>query len=262
MTWRWLSIVPIAIVVALSLPSCGTTTSTSSGEADAAAGAPDRVVDGGGPAPVAPNGVKGCPAGACNYQSGSGCDANQACRPQFTADAAVVGPGCEPAGAGQHGDACKAQADCAAGHYCAEGVCRKQCCAGDWTACDADESCIRQVDVLAGGKVLDSGLALCFPVNDCDPLDPSPCAADKATECKIVDAKGSVACSPRSSAKAGDDCAPPAVCAAGLTCVLKECRKLCKAVVGETTGCTPADGACVHFSRDPADIGECTPKFP
>lgn len=252
---------PVAASMAWLLPSCGTTTSVTDYADASYAGAPDRVVDAGGPAPVPPDGAARCPAGACNYQSGTGCSSELACRPQFTASSPDVAPGCEPAGDRRTGEACTEQSECAPGYYCAEGACRKQCCAGDWSACDSNESCIRQVQVHAGEQVVDSGLALCFPVNDCDPLDPGPCPTRPGTECKIVDARGAVACSPLSKAREGDACAPPTVCAAGLTCVLERCRKLCRAVVGETTGCSASDGACVHFPRDPVGVGECTPAF-
>jgi hypothetical protein len=242
--------------VAFTLPSCGTTTSVSGPYGGAG---PTVVLDGGGEIPAPPDGVALCPTGACNYQSGLGCGAGSACRPQFTAASPSVSPGCEPAGSGVVGGACTAQSQCAAGYYCAEGSCRKQCCAGDWSACDAGESCIRQVDVHAGNQIVDSGLALCFPVNDCEPLDTSPCKSAPNRECKIVDPTGAVACAPLSSAHEGDDCGPTAACAAGLSCVLDACRKLCRAVAaGGEPACTPDEGTCIHFNRDPEGVGECT----
>ena len=245
------------------LPSCGTTTSVPD---PVEAGCPQVILelDGGGVVEEAPDGAALCPAGACNYQSGSGCAAGSACRPQFTADAVAVNPGCEVAGSGVVGSACTKGSDCAAGSYCAEGKCRKQCCAADWTACDPGESCIRQVQVRAGGQVIDSGLALCFPVNDCDPLDTAPCAAAANRECKIVDPIGDVACEPLSAAQVGDPCSPEAPCAAGASCVgsksdPKHCRRLCRAEVCGEPSCPAEEGICIHFDRDPAGVGECTP---
>jgi hypothetical protein len=241
-------------------PGCGTTTTVNEPYSDAGA-SPSVILDGGGPIAEPPEGGLMCPAGECNYQLGTGCEPGFACRPQFTATSSDVHPGCEPAGSGAVGSSCKVQADCAAGYYCAEGSCRKQCCAGDWTACDAGESCIRQLSVHAGDSIVDSGLSLCFPVDDCDPLQPGPCNGVATRECKIVDPTGAVACEPLSSAHEGDACAPPTVCAAGLSCVLEHCRKLCRATVGGVPACSTDEGICVHFNRDPAGVGECTPRL-
>ena len=211
--------------------------------------------------PPPPDGVAACPAGKCNYQAATGCGPGLACRPYFTADAPDVNPGCELAGDGVVGSVCKSGADCASGFFCAEGVCRKQCCGGDWSACDSGESCIRQVEVRAGGKVIDSGLSLCFPVDYCDPLDTAPCKDAPNRECKIVDPTGAVACEPLSNAKLGDDCVAGTVCAAGLTCVLDSCRRLCRAETCGEPACPVEEGTCVHFNRDPEGVGECTPNY-
>ena len=112
-----------------------------------------------------PNGAEECAAGDCNYQTQDGCSASLACRPQFNLTDVEVHPGCEAAGTAQSGDDCLVQADCARGLYCALGTCHKLCCGADWTACDAGESCIRSVDVRAGGEVIAAGASLCFPIN-------------------------------------------------------------------------------------------------
>lgn len=247
----------LATVVVAS-QSCGTSTSVNEPYSDAGA-TPPVILDGGVPIEDPPDGEGACPAGECNYQSGSGCGTGFACRPQFTATSPEVHPGCEPAGSGAVGSACKAQVDCAPGQYCAEGQCRKQCCAGDWSACDPGESCIRQVNVHAGDSVVSSGLSLCYPVNDCDPLQAGPCKGDPKRECKIVDPTGAVACEPVTSAQENDECSPAAACAAGLSCVLNQCRKLCRAVFGGVPACSAAEGTCIHFNRDPPGVGECTP---
>ena len=247
-------------VVAFSVVSCGSTTSSTD---------PPDLGDGGcttaflidvhEPLPDPPNGEAACPVGVCNYQTGTGCEAGSACRPHFTAQSPDVSPGCEPAGTGVVGSACTLGKDCAPGYYCGEGSCRKQCCGADWSACDAGESCIRQVDVRAGGQVIDSGLALCFPVNDCNPLDKLTCNGSTTRECKIVDPTGAVACEPHGTAKLGEACDPTNTCVAGTVCVLDQCRQLCSAdACGDVT--CPADaGACVHYRRDPDGVGECTP---
>ncbi|RYZ08424.1 MAG: hypothetical protein EOO73_08215 [Myxococcales bacterium] len=219
---------------------------------------PALVLDTTTPLAAPPDGAASCAAGECNYQTQDGCSSAQACRPQFSADAPDVHPGCEPAGAATAGEPCAAQGDCARGHFCAEGVCRKLCCGGDWTGCDASERCFRALQVKAGGQVIDSGAQLCFPVGTCDPLDPKSCANEPGRECKIVDPTGAVACAPQSSAKLGDPCAPPDVCSQGLTCVGSRCVKLCAYEACKEPSCSRGEGSCVSFGRDPFGVGECT----
>ena len=207
--------------------------------------------------PDPPDGAAECARGACNYQTQDGCAAGEACRPQFNAMDPDVSPGCEAAGDGAVGDECAAPSDCGRGLYCAEGVCRKLCCGADWSACDDGESCIRTLQVRAGGEVIDAGVDLCFPVGTCDIFDPDGCE-DPQRECKIVDATGAVACAPRSNADVGDACGPPTVCKQGLSCVGGYCVKLCAYVDCASPSCSEADGACTHFERDPPGVGECT----
>ena len=247
-------------LLGIGLVSCGTTTSsTDPSDAGPTPYCAQVIVDLHDSPAESPDGVAACPAGDCNYQAGTGCEEGFACRPQFTAESKEVSPGCEPAGTGVTGSACAGSAECASGYFCAEGSCHKQCCGGDWSACDPGESCIRQVDVRAGGQVEDSGLALCYPVNDCDPLATGPCNGSKTRECKIVDPTGAVACEPLSTAQVGDSCKGGTVCAAGLNCVLDACRQLCRAEMCGEPGCPEGAGACVHLTRDPEGVGECTP---
>jgi hypothetical protein len=210
-------------------------------------------------APVGPpDGAAACAAGDCNYQTQDGCDADQACRPQFNATDVEVHPGCEAAGSAKSGEACDAQADCARGYYCTLGSCHKFCCGADWSACDDGESCFRTLDVRAGGEVISADAGLCFPVGTCDPLSGSGCEDDPTRECKIVDPTGAVACVPLSKADIGDECTPPSVCKTGLSCVGGFCTKLCAFAMCAEPACTEAEGSCVHFLRDPDGVGECT----
>ena len=224
----------------------------------ASAGCPQLITDNLLLVEDAPDGAAACAEGTCNYQTQTGCDDTQACRPQFNTTAPEVHPGCEPAGDAKAGQSCAASSDCARGSYCAIGTCHKLCCGGDWSACDAGESCIRTLQVRAGGQVIDAGADLCFPVGTCDPFDPQSCAEESGRECKIVDPTGAVACAPRSDAQLGDACAPPEVCAQGLTCVAGTCIKLCAFALCGDPACTEAVGTCVHFARDPEGVGECT----
>lgn len=205
-----------------------------------------------------PDGEAACAAGDCNYQTQDGCSDDQACRPQFNATDVEVHPGCEAAGTATSGEACSGQGDCARGLYCAGEVCRKLCCGRDWTACDAGESCIRSLEVRAGGEVISADVDLCFPVGTCDPLDGSGCEDEPSRECKIVDPTGAVACAPRSDLELGDACAPPNVCKQGMSCVGGYCIKLCRFLECGEPACGAYEGTCVHFLRDPDGIGECT----
>jgi len=240
--------------------ACGSTTSVPDPN-HRAVGCMETVREGGGEIDPPKPGALQCPSGICNYQTQSGCGAGLACRPQFTAASEDVSPGCEASGAGTTAAACSTGSDCAPGYFCAAGACRKQCCGRDWSACDPGESCIRELEVKAGGKVVDSGMDLCFPVNNCDPLDLGPCPNAPGRECKIVDPTGAVACEPISVAQVGDPCDHDNACRAGLTCVLDHCRKLCNAEACGEPSCDADDGGCVHFTRDPAGVGECTPGW-
>lgn len=209
--------------------------------------------------PEVPDGPSACAPGDCNYQTQEGCPEAQACRPRFDSTSPNVQPGCEPAGTGTAGDECQAQGDCARGYYCAEGACRKLCCGGDWTGCGPGESCLRTLQVRAGGEITPAGAQLCFPVGTCDLFDPESCANEPGRECKIVDPTGAVACAPKSSASLGEPCAPPSVCRQGFNCVASRCVKLCAFEACGEPSCTEEEGTCVHFVRDPPGVGECTP---
>ncbi len=255
---------PLAFVALLQLAGCGSTTSVSTPSPVVDAGCDDAsvILDGGGTIEQPDAGGPTCPSGPCNYQTQTGCAAGQACRPQFTASSTTVEPGCETAGTGKSGATCSSGADCAAGLFCAEGACRQQCCGGDWSVCADGESCFRTLQVKAGGVVEDSGMSLCFPVGGCDPLSTSSCAAGSI--CAIVDGRGSVACIPASTAQPGASCDATGACAAGAVCVQSDqgavCRALCHAEACGAATCTGTDVECIHFNRDPAGVGECTPE--
>jgi hypothetical protein len=205
-----------------------------------------------------PDGAAACPEGSCNYQTQNGCDDDQGCRPQLTPAALAVEPACEAAGSAAAGEPCAEPSDCARGTYCANGVCRKLCCGADWSACDAGESCIRQLSLSVGGQSVEAGVDLCFPVGTCGLFDPESCAEEDGRECKIVDPTGAVACAPVSTKDVGDLCGSPEVCAQGLTCVGGFCIKLCAAEACGEPRCGRGEGTCVHFARNPPGVGECT----
>ncbi len=221
-------------------------------------GLPGVILDGGGTIPSPPDGASLCPKGACNYQTQSVCSASQSCRPD---PATGTQPSCQqPIGAGKSGDSCTSWNDCARGYLCAGGECHQLCCGGDWSACPSGESCTRRLLVQVNGKDVDSGAYLCFPVNNCDVLDPTSCQSEPGRTCQIVDPTGNVACAPAGQAGAGDPCSETVHCTAGFSCVAKACRRLCKAVAGGgEPSCAAGEGTCVHYNRDPAGVGECTP---
>ena len=226
---------------------------------------PDAVVvdlDGGGAPATPPNGAAACPAGTCNYQTGTGCSgATAACLPAISGNSAV--PACGPAGTVAAGAACVNAADCVAGHVCAGGLCRKLCCGGDWTGCDsASEHCILGLAYAGSGtSTVETGAMLCYPIDTCDALDPASCT-QPGTTCQIVDPTGATACFTDGVGKAGAACP----CQGGFTCVLPDmaktpvCVRLCKAVPGGGAPyCQSDEGICTHFTRDPAGVGECQP---
>lgn len=251
----------VGVLVAFALVACGSSEPRVSddGGGSGGSGGGGVVLDGGGTVDPPPDGASLCPAGACNYQTQSGCSATQACLPSVSGSDVVAS--CQGAGTKHSGEACSGWNDCARGLFCAEGACRTLCCGGDWSACPKGESCIRQLDVKVGDAGVSSGADLCFPVNDCDPLDTSACADQPGMACLIVDPTGSVACTPEGSGTSGQACNASAHCSGGFACVANECRRLCRAVQGGgEPSCPAAEGVCVHYNRDPAGVGECTPQ--
>lgn len=228
---------------------------------DADAGVPAVILDGGGGIEDPPDGPSLCGSGDCNYQTNSGCAAGQACRPVLAADQAVAR--CETAGGKQAGETCTLSSECTAGTLCAAGQCRTQCCGGDWTACPSGESCIRQYLLgLAGGGAVDAGVDLCFPVGTCSVLDADACSDEPGRSCQLVDPTGSQACAPSGTAVTGEKCNEQTPCVAGHSCVGGRCAELCHAVEpgspDDPRPCSDPEKTCVHFDRNPPEVGECT----
>ena len=250
-----------AATLLLCLQACGSSSDTDSSGAEAGSGMAGGtsgevvVLDGGGKVATPPDGVSACPSGICNYQSGQGCSGSTpACIPELDTTKPVAA--CSPAGTIAVGAACSSLTDCVAGHLCVEGLCRKLCCGGDWTGCDsASEHCIRNLEYSDGkGGTIGTGAMLCYPVNDCDPLEPSSCSAS-GTSCQIADATGASACLAENTHGAGEACP----CKGGFTCVGGQCTRLCRAVEGGgSPSCQSGEGECIHFARDPKGVGECT----
>lgn len=240
-----------------TLPSAGCKGGVETDDpADAGADGPDVILDGGGDAAVPPDGASLCPQGACNYQTNAGCGAAETCAP-YPDGAGDAPPTCIAAGQGASGAACQSLDACAPGLLCAGGACRKLCCGKDWTGCADGESCIQGLSLSDGnGGTIKTGAMLCLPVNTCDALDPyAGCAA--GTACQIADPTGATACLQEGGGAQGEPCP----CKGGFLCVEGACRRLCKAVEGGgDPACEAGEGVCVHFVRDPAGVGECTPQ--
>jgi hypothetical protein len=222
--------------------------------------------------PSVPDGAQSCGAGVCNYQAQTGCTGTEMCWPLIDSKKGTVTPTCRPPGAAKKGEACGGNTLCGTGLFCDEGTCHKMCCGGDWSACDPDESCIRQAEI----KVGDAGLAyagfdLCYPIGTCDIFDPTACASEGRV-CGIVDPLGDIACKPNTTLALGDACDHEHQCGQGLLCAATlpddatafengTCRKLCRFGACGTPSCSADEGLCVHFLRDPSGVGECTPGW-
>jgi hypothetical protein len=107
-----------------------------------------------------------------------------------------------------------------------------------------------------------TGAMLCYPVNDCDPLNPASCT-QAGTSCQLVD-NGVPACLTEGTGTAGQPCP----CKGGFACVQPPdsasfvCARLCKAVPGGGFPyCQPGEGICTHYNRDPVGVGECQPPM-
>jgi hypothetical protein len=251
-------------LVMTCVAACGTADSANEGQPVKQCG--KVVVDGGGGIVRPSDGslAPECGAGACNFQSRAGCDTTQSCIPFISGDS--VAAACTNPGTGAVGDACVGPETCGVGTTCAAGHCRKLCCAADWTACDDGESCFTQVEAQLSTGNVPTGAWVCFPVGTCSVLDPKGCD-DVGQDCKIVDSRGSEACMPKTGGALGESCGASQnrLCGRGLTCVgepgAETCRRLCRAETCGDPSCPAAEGACVHFDRDPPDVGECTPGW-
>jgi hypothetical protein len=255
--------IPTALVLLSLAAGCGSNGSANPGGGGGGGGGGTVEVnlDGGGTPAVPPNGAAACPAGACNYQTGSGCSgATPACAPVLSGTT-TISPTCIAPGAIAPGGACTNPGDCTAGYLCGAGVCRKLCCGGDWTGCDSPtEHCLQNLEYQVGSSNLMTGAMLCGPVNDCNALEPSTCTT-AGTSCQIADLTGATACLPQGTGTSGQPCP----CQGGFTCVTPAgkspvCVRLCAAVAGGAEPyCQASEGICTHYWRDPAGVGECQP---
>jgi len=257
------------LVVASALAAAQGCGSSDSAEVNTKKSCPKVVTNGGGGIAMPNDGSQApeCGSSVCNYQSQQGCSAEETCTPVVSDGTNAIEPLCVPAGDNARGAACSNLTPCKPGDVCAAGYCRKLCCAGDWTVCDAGESCFRSFSYQIGNTATPTGAWLCYPVGECSVLDPHPAACKDGEDCKLVDSQGSEACVPKSPGAIGEDCGRGTgrLCGAGLTCVgqpgAEACRRLCRAEECGEPACPVEEGTCVHFDRDPPGVGECTPGW-
>jgi hypothetical protein len=255
--------IPTAFVILSLVVGCGSGSGTTPGTGGSSAdGGPVEVIlDGGGALAVPPDGASACPAGPCNYQTGSGCSGSTpACAPVLVTGTTTISPACIAPGTVAPGGACQHPGDCTAGYLCGGGTCRKLCCGGDWTGCDSPtEHCLQTLEYAVGSSNVPTGAMLCAPVDDCNALQPSTCTA--GTSCLIADPTGATACLAPGTGTSGEPCP----CQGGFTCVTPPgqssvCVRLCAAVPGGAAPyCQANEGICTHYTRDPAGVGECQP---
>jgi hypothetical protein len=258
--------------------ACGTAGSVS----NAHEGVVCSLYWGGGIIPPHPDGASLCGKGVCNYQTQTGCESGKTCGPHLDLPTDTVAPLCRYPGTQAEGQPCDNTATppllCGTGTFCADGLCRKLCCGGDWSACPAGQSCIRQAEYQVGPKgsekTISAGVDLCFPVGTCDVFDTTACKSEGRV-CRIVDPTGAVACAPDSPLALGDSCDHDHQCGAGMVCADAAdgkngvCRRLCRWTFCGEPSCQPGEGVCVHFNRDPVGgrggqhdtVGECTPNW-
>jgi hypothetical protein len=268
----------LGVVNAAAVSACGGGSSDSGGGGGTSTGGkPSVILDGGGTIPDPPDGAAQCQSGSCNYQT-QDCPNGGSCLPTDTPpDGGDWPPKCFTPGQAGPGASCSAWNDCIAGYFCVgigyadggvvPGTCRKLCCGGDWSACPSGESCVQQVELArpSGGTPVYANADICVPVGGCDPLVPTSCTESGKT-CQIVDPIGDVACFTEGNGGQGASCSPSNRCKGGFVCVQVTgqsdytCRRLCRAVEGGgSPACQANEGICVHFKRDPQDVGECTP---
>ena len=240
-----------------NVPVQGTTSDGSAGEI--------IILDAGPLTPVAPDGAAFCNTG-CNYQTQVGCDVGLMCHPAMDSEQEVTAT-CQPAGTLAAGEACT-WLGCQPGYICAaDGRCRHMCCGGDWSVCEANESCTGAVELLTLGSsvAVSAGVGVCELTDDCDVFDESSCPTGQS--CYIIDSRGGLGCLPTGSSDALELCSATELCKAGLTCVASQngvgtCSRLCRAVAGGgAPECPPTEGmTCAHYASNPPGVGECVPS--
>lgn len=213
----------------------------------------DTVPDMSPPPPTDGGGPSMCPRGACDLLSNGCAMAGQGCYFLLTSpDASVPEPVCDTSGLGTVGSTCTTYRDCASGHICDDGMCRKLCCAlGTQGGCPLGYTC--SVSLVGPGGMA-TGVGLCDAPMICSLLDASaPCAG--RNRCYAV--MGTAQCASPGDTAIGGSCMFANSCVPGAVCVGGTCRQVCN-----TTGAAPTctTGTCTSLGLPaPNDsAGACT----
>lgn len=189
-----------------------------------------------------------CASARCDVFSTTGCLVGDACHPTYEDDPNLIETRCAPAGAGFDGDACTSPDDCAAGHGCRLGKCRRYCCHAGMLFGESSDHC--------PGYCERVGFRTGFCVELCSTNDPATCEADQLCVWSNERA-GMTYCieTVAPDAMVGDSCEYANACAHGQYCWDGTCRATCDP--GATTPCVA--GTCTTVLPTPR-ISVCLPE--
>jgi hypothetical protein len=195
------------------------------------------MMDMGPPVAMDGGGSSMCPRGACDLLSNGCMGPGEGCYYLLPSpDASMPEPLCDTAGLGTSGMPCTSYSNCASGHICDDGMCRKLCCAlGTQGGCPLGFTCA--ISLLGPGGVV-TGVGLCDAPMICTLLDSSmPCTG--RNRCYVV--AGSAQCASAGDTPIGGSCMFANSCVPGSACVGGTCRQVC-----DTTGAGPTctTGTC------------------
>lgn len=193
--------------------------------------------------------VLSCGEGECDFLEQTGCGSNEGCYFLVPQGGDAPEALCEPVGVGVDGDGCADYVDCAGGHHCLDGVCRKLCCTGGVGMCPDGQRCTVE---LSG-----SGVAVCAVPDECSPLaSAADCGAGQG--CYPISDQGFVMCSSAGAVLEGAACTYADSCAPGLVCSDQgsgsRCHRAC-ALGGSDCAAEQTCSALSGFD----DFGICTP---
>ncbi len=196
-----------------------------------------------------------CGGSACDLVTGGGCGAGQSCQflaPMMGADPEAM---CVPAGTAGDGMPCMNYMDCQEGFACItadgamEGTCQHYCCPGGTgasAACPTGQTC--------STTFMGTDVGFCSFADDCDPVGMTGCMG---TEACYPGPDGTFQCATPGMLTEGETCETFVnECAAGLACLMGQCRKLCDTDSG--MGCGAMQMCTVGLSGFDT-LGACDP---
>ena len=219
-----------------------------------------------------PDGPTSCATGPCNYQTQAGCPAGQTCWPHIDAVKGPVTPTCRAGGSQKKGESVTTNKAVQPGlllrgRRLPNDVLRR----ATGRHAPPGESCFHQAMAAIGESLVYAGLRPVLPGGHCDVLDRRrACLASEAQVCRRrrPDGRGRLHAAERDLAL-GAACDRLDQCDAGMICAGLSgsgptngtCRRLCRWAACGAPACGASDGECVHFTRDPDGVGECTPDW-